>query len=278
MAADKTETTRVSAEAPDRILAETEIEHFIHDGFLRIDDAFSPETAVAAREILWQDSGCDPHDPSTWTRPVIRLNDYPQQPFREAANTPILHSAFDALVGKGRWVPRESLGTFPIRFPHSDDPGDTGWHVDASFPPDPPTDNYLQWRININSKGRALLMLFLFSDISESDAPTRIRIGSHQTVARYLAPAGEEGMSMIEISTEAASATTNADEIIATGNAGTVYLCHPFLLHAAQPHRGQTPRFMAQPPLMPRVPLQLTKADSNFSPVELAIRLALNMN
>jgi hypothetical protein len=83
---------------------------------------------------------------------------------------------------------------------------------------------------------------------------------------------------MIEISTEAASATTNADEIIANGNAGTVYLCHPFLLHAAQPHRGQTPRFMAQPPLMPRVPLQLTKADSNFSPVELAIRLALNMN
>jgi hypothetical protein len=32
---------------------------------------------------------------------------------------------------------------------------------------------------------------------------------------------------------------------------GTVYLCHPFLVHAAQIHRGSQPRFMAQPPLLP---------------------------
>src|SRR3954464_11464277 len=101
-------------------LTPDQIDTFISDGFLRIDNAFSPETAAAAREILWRDSGCDPHDRSTWTKPVIRLLDYPQQPFQEAANTPVLHSAFDALVGKGRWVPRESLGTFPIRFPHRD--------------------------------------------------------------------------------------------------------------------------------------------------------------
>jgi hypothetical protein len=277
MAADNTETTPASADAPDRILTETDIEHFIHDGFLRIADAFSPGTAAAAREILWHDSGCNPHDRSTWTKPVIRLNDYPQQPFRQAANAPILHNAFDALVGKGRWLPRNSLGTFPIRFPHPDDPGDTGWHVDASFPADPPTDNYLQWRINIISRGRALLMLFLFSDVAEKDAPTRIRIGSHQAVAQLLAPAGEPGMSMIEISTKAESATVGASEVLATGNAGTVYLCHPFLVHAAQPHRGQTPRFMAQPPLSPQVPFQLTRADDNYSPVEQAIRQALNM-
>ena len=263
---------------PGGILTPDQIGSFIRDGFVRIDNAFSPETAAAAREILWRDSGCDPNDRSTWTKPVIRLWDYPQQPFREAANTPVLHSAFDALVGKGRWVPRESLGTFPIRFPHPDDPGDTGWHVDASFPPDPPTDNYLQWRININCRGRALLMLFLFSDGGEHDAPTRIRIGSHQTVARILSPAGEQGMAMIDISTAADSATQDANEVSATGAAGTVYLCHPFLLHAAQPHRGHTPRFMAQPPLAPRVPFQLSRADGDYSPVEQAIRLALNLN
>jgi hypothetical protein len=278
MAADKTETRRASTEAPHRTLTETEIEHFILHGFVRIDHAFSGETAASAREILWRDSGCDPHDRSTWTRPVIRLNDYPQEPFREAANTPILHSAFDTLVGKDRWLPRNSLGTFPIRFPHPDDPGDTGWHVDASFPPDPPTDNYLEWRININSRGRALLMLFLFSDVSEEDAPTRIRIGSHLSVARLLAPAGEQGMSMIEISTEAESATRGQQEVLAIGNAGTVYLCHPFLLHAAQPHRGTIPRFMAQPPLSPRAPFELTRAEANYSPVEQAIRQALNLN
>lgn len=259
-------------------LKQNQIDSFIRDGFVRIDGAFSSETAAAGCEILWRDCGCDPKDRSTWTKPVIRLWDYAQQPFSQAANTPILHKAFDALVGEGRWVPRESLGTFPIRFPHPDDPGDTGWHVDASFPPEPPTDNYLEWRVNVHSKGRALLMLFLFSDIGEDDAPTRIRVGSHKTVARVLAPAGQAGMSMVEISQAAASATEIAEEVLATGEAGTVYLCHPFLLHAAQPHRGSTPRFMAQPPLIPLIELQLDRSDGAYSPVEQAIRLALNMS
>jgi hypothetical protein len=260
-----------------RNLTQNEIDQFIHDGFIRIDNAFSSETASAAREILWRDTGCDPNDCSTWTKPVIRLWDYPQQPFREAANTPILHNAFDALVGQNRWVPRESLGTFPIRFPHTDDPGDSGWHVDASFAPDPPSDNYLQWRINISSKGRALLMLFLFSDVGENDAPTRIRIGSHLTIARLLAPAGEQGMSALEIAQKSVPDTEGLKETLATGDAGTVYLCHPFLLHAAQPHRGQTPRFMAQPPLHPRVPFELNRAINDYSPVEQAIRFALHL-
>lgn len=259
------------------VLSGAEIEQFIREGFVRIDGAFSSELATAAREILWRDCGCDPDDTSTWTKPVIRLWDYADEPFRKAANTPVLHAAFDALVGEGRWVPRESLGTFPIRFPHPDDPGDTGWHVDASFAPDEPTESYLQWRANVRSKGRALLMLFLFSDVKEEDAPTRIRIGSHLDVARALAPAGEKGMSIVEISALAEPATRNLPETLATGEAGTVYLCHPLLLHAAQPHRGTTPKFMAQPPLYPKADFNLERADADYSPVERAIRMALDM-
>jgi hypothetical protein len=205
------------------------------------------------------------------------LSDHPQEPFRQAANTPVLHRAFDQLVGAGRWIPRESLGSFPIRFPHPDDPGDTGWHVDASFAPDPPVDDYLQWRINLRSKGRALLLLFLFSDVGEVDAPTRIRIGSHAPVARLLAQAGEQGMSAIELASKAVPATEGMKETLATGDAGTVFLCHPFLLHSAQPHRGQMPRFIAQPPLCPHAPLELSRAHGNYSPVEQAVRLAIKL-
>lgn len=61
----------------------------------------------------------------------------------------------------------------------------------------------------------------------------------------------------------------------ATGTAGTVYLCHPLLLHAAQPHCGTQPRFMAQRPLLPAVPLDLHRDDGAYSPVETAIRAAL---
>ena len=77
----------------------------------------------------------------------MRLGDFAQEPFREAVNTAALHAAFDELVGVDRWMPRESLGGFVVRFPHPDDPGDTGWHIDASFPaPDRP-DSYLDWRV-----------------------------------------------------------------------------------------------------------------------------------
>jgi hypothetical protein len=61
-------------------------------------------------------------------------------------------------------------------------------------------------------------------------------------------------------------------EAVATGPAGTVYLCHPFLVHAAQPLRGKLPRFLAQPTLLPRVPLDPWRED--VSPVERAIQLA----
>jgi hypothetical protein len=246
---------------------------FIRDGFIRIDNAFSAQIAAEACAILWRDTGCDPEDRRTWTRPVVRLFDYPHEPFRAAANTPALHAAFDELVGKGQWVPRESLGGFPIRFPLPDDPGDTGWHVDASYPPDGSTDSYFDWRINVYSKGRALLMLFLFSDVGEDDAPTRIRVGSHLGVARILSRAGEQGLSMLQLSRAADGLTAGMPEATATGSAGTVYLCHPFLVHAAQPHRGVVPRFMAQPPLYPRAPFELTRSDGTWSPVEAAIRI-----
>src|ERR1700726_1974130 len=141
------------------VLSDAQIRQFIDDGFVKIQGAFPRELADESRSILWRDTGCDEADRTTWTKPVIRLGTYGQEPFSRAANTPVLHQAFDQLAGPGRWRPRSALGTFPIRFPSADDPGDAGWHVDSSFPPDMGEANdYLNWRINVTSKGRALLM------------------------------------------------------------------------------------------------------------------------
>jgi Phytanoyl-CoA dioxygenase (PhyH) len=227
-------------------------------------------------------TGCDPFESATWTRPVIRVgtvNDqHGTQPlsFREATNTPVLFGAFDKLVGPGRWRRRPNVGTFVVRFPSQADPGDLGWHVDLSFPGetgDPEGHDYSAWRVNITSRDRALLMLFLFSDVGEDDAPTRIRVGSHFDMARLLAPAGEAGMAHLQL----ADVGAEHEVVLATGEAGTVYLCHPFLIHAAQRNRGAKPRFMAQPPLAPSLPLRLERADGGYSPVETAIRTALQM-
>lgn len=229
-----------------------QIEQFVTDGFVRIDDAFPRELADEARLILWKATGCDPDDERTWTRPVIRLGMFTQPPFVSAANTPRLHAAYDRLVGPGRWQRPGAMGTFPVRFPSPDDPGDTGWHIDVSFGTD--STDFMSWRANIHSKGRALLMLFLFSDVSEADAPTRIRVGSHADIARQLAPAGERGLTLAELAADGFAGSAHRRVVLASGAAGTVYLCHPFLVHAAQPHTGTRPRFLAQPPLLPAGP------------------------
>jgi hypothetical protein len=244
-----------------------------HPRFLRVDNAFPRALADQARAILWRDTGCNPDDPSTWTKPVVRLGMYPQPPFVAAASTPRLHQAFDLLVGAGRWQPCRSMGTFPVRFPSPDDPGDAGWHIDVSFGLENP--DFMAWRANIHSKGRALLMLFLFSDVGEDDAPTLIRAGSHVDIARMLAPAGEEGLSLGELARNGFAESAARPEVPATGPAGTVYLCHPFLVHSAQPHRGTRPRFMAQPPLLPTGSFDASRAPSVLSPVEAAIHQAL---
>ncbi len=254
-------------------LSDAQIAFFIADGFVRIDNAFPAEVAEECRTILWRDTGVDPNDPSTWTRPVIRLGMYAQPPFHAAANTGLLHAAYDQLAGKGRWLPPQALGTVPVRFPSPDDPGDAGWHVDVSFGENTP--DFMEWRANVRSKGRMLLMLFLFSEVGPDDAPTRIRAGSHLEVARELAPAGEAGLTLRQLSANSYASTAHLPEVYATGSPGTVYLCHPFLVHAAQPHRGTRPKFMAQPPLLPAKPLELERADGAYSPVETAIRQAL---
>jgi len=253
-------------------LNNADISRFITEGFVRIDNAFDPATAAAARDILWAEMGLSPNDPSGWTQPVIRLGMHAQPPFVAAANTPRLHAAYDALVGEGRWIAPKAMGTFPVRFPSRDDPGDAGWHVDVSFGTDNP--DFMQWRVNVVSRDRALLMLFLFSDISEKDAPTRIRAGSHLEIARQLMPHGEAGLTLGELAADGFASTANCEELLATGPAGTVYLCHPFLVHAAQPHRGTAPRFMAQPPLLPTGPFNPALPPS---PVQIAIREACGL-
>lgn len=258
------------------VLTAEQIEEFVRDGFVRVPEAFPRALAEECRDILWRETGLDPDDPAGWTRPVIRLGGYADRPFQEAATTDRLHGAFDQLVGPGRWAPRVGLGTFPVRFPHPDDPGDTGWHMDASYTKEGEPGLWL----NVRSRDRALLMLFLFSDIDAETAPTRIKVGSHLDVPAFLRPAGDAGREMFALCAEMDRAgrldAPDRPTALATGRAGDVYLCHPFLIHAAQRNRGTMPRFMAQPPLTATRPLDLDRPDGH-SPVARAVRLGLGL-
>lgn len=254
-------------------LSAEQINGFIHEGYVKIEQAFPREVADDCRAILWSATQCDPDRPESWTQPVIRIGELSHEAFKKAANTSILHESFNQLVGHDRWLPRVTMGSFPIRFPGKEQANDTGWHVDASFPGEDATD-YSKWRINVNSKGRGLLMLFLFSDVSEKDAPTILKVGSHFDVAKILEPEGEKGLSFMELAQQLDTLPAR-NEVLATGAAGTVYLCHPFIVHAAQNHHGTAPKFMAQPPLLTKRDFNLDKIDTLLCPVEKAILIGL---
>lgn len=260
------------SEASHPDLSQAQIAHFIEHGYIKLNGAFGGDLAAQVRDQLWGAMGLSFNAPETWKQPVVRLGFMTGKPFVDAANTLLLHASYDALVGKGRWLKPNGLGTFPVRFPSLNDPGDAGWHVDASFGTENP--DFMQWRVNVKSSGRALLMLFLFSDVGELDAPTKIRKGSHRAIAKQLLPAGADGLTLSELAADGFASTADCEEVLATGEAGTVYLCHPFLVHSAQPHRGSKPRFMAQPPLLPK-----GEFDPSLPPsaVQIAIRRAIGM-
>ncbi|MGW4604281.1 phytanoyl-CoA dioxygenase [Streptomyces sp. NPDC004532] len=188
------------------------VERFLRDGFVKIEGAFPPRVAEGCARLLWKETGYDPDDPGTWKDPVHWVSAMAQGPFAAAANSPALHEAFDLLCGERRWQPRYVLGSFPLRFPHEEEPDDAGWHIEGSYLPEGAT----LWHTNLWSKDRALLMLFLFSEVGEEDAPTRIRVGSHLDVPPVLEPYGERGASFMELGPKVDAASANWSGTTAT--------------------------------------------------------------
>jgi len=262
----------------ENALHQQEVDRFVADGFVRLDAVVPAEVVAAGQEAIWSDIGMRPGDPGSWTAPVVRVVPSDARPFSAAFDNPRLFTAFDQLVGVGRWQHRPHLGQFIVRFPHRAEPSDTGWHVDESFPAEGRVDAHLDfshWRVNVLSRVRALLLLFLFSDVGPHDGPTRIRVGSHLDVPSLLHPAGVEGLPFSIATRLAAQASASRPVTLATGRAGDVYLCHPFLVHAGQSVKGQNPRVVSQTPLVSEEPVILDQPAEADSPVESAIRRGL---
>lgn len=244
-------------------LTDNQMDQFVNEGFFKVEGVFSADLGELCRRELWDATGRDPNDPETWTEPVVRLGGFDSPPFRAAGNTPPAGGVRSARWA--RWVdPPRGARDISVRFPSEDPPGDDGWHAGTSY-----AGAQGETRLNLRSRDRALLMLFLFSDVAAEDAPTRVRVGSHLDVPALLGPAGGDGVEWISLCERAVAASASRPVELATGRVEDVHLCHPFLVHAAQPHRGQTPRFMAQPPLHPARPLDLDAAIP--TPVALAI-------
>ncbi len=229
------------------MLTEAEIASFTAGGYVAVRGAVPASVVAACQDEIWAGlagSGVLRGDPATWRDPVVRVNCPESEAFAAAGTQPALWEAYDQLIGEGRWWRRRGVGgTIPVRFPSQDDPGDAGWHIEASY-----NSREGGLRVNHRSRARGLLALFLFTDVDEASAPTRLRPGSHRDAAAVLAGAGDDGMPWLEAAQLAAKASQDRPTALATGSAGDVFICHPFLVHAASwPHAGRHPRIIAQP-------------------------------
>jgi hypothetical protein len=255
------------------VLDNSAIRDFVRDGYVVVRAAAPPDVVeVCGRAIdaELRSRGVDPDDRRTWTAPVVRFVCPEGPPFAEAGSQPGLWAVYDQLLGPGAWWRRRGVGgTVPVRFPHADDPGDTGWHIDGSF------DVGGEYWVNLRSRERGLLLLYLLSDVGDDDAPTELKVGSHLDVPGLLEPFGDTGTSFATVSPLLPPSTFERPSAFATGRAGDVFVCHPFLVHRATwPHRGARPRAVAQPAVAIHHPFGLDPDDA--CPVEEAILTGLD--
>ncbi|MGW6495806.1 phytanoyl-CoA dioxygenase family protein [Nonomuraea angiospora] len=217
-----------------------DIDRFVADGFVKLNQAAPREVGDAARALLWRQTGLSPQDPGAWKEPVVWAADLTGEgALGELIRSSRLAEALDELCGAGGWVPRGSLGMVPIRFPRLPPADDRGWHVDASAAQ--PDGSYL-----CSGNPETMLLLVLLSEVGPDDAPTRIRIGSHRDAAAALAG---RVLDPSEAGPLVDAASSHRPLAYATGRPGDIYLVHPLTVHAADEHRGDEPRFMAQTPV-----------------------------
>jgi hypothetical protein len=248
-----------------------DVEGFIRDGYVVVRGAFDQDTAAHCRELIWTElRGREVHEdrPADWPAHV-HIDSLNGEPFTAAAGAPALTAAYDELIGAGRWSPVIEAGrAVSVRFP-SPERGNSGYHIEGSFgPPGGP------YRSNVRSRGRGLLTLLLFGDVGPRDAPTRLVSGSHLYVPEFLAPYGEQGAD--SDGSYWRPSVLCRPVVHATGRAGDVFLCHPFIVHTATwPHTGTAPRMIAQPAVHVRGGFAVDGSDP--APVARAIVAGLRM-
>jgi hypothetical protein len=222
-----------------RAMAAALKEEFDRCGYVRIDGAVDARLAAGLRDRMAEASR------GRQAGPTVKLGD-------DAAGAPLimsppLRAAFDALLGSGRWVKPDVLEDLRVKFPGPPRPG--WWHIDV-FERGPLTvdEDLFSWRASPGCGGVGLLVLLLLSDVGPADCATALRAGSHRAVARRLKAAGAAGLSLGELLALGIDAgTADAPVSLTTGPAGTAFLCHPMLVHAAMPHTGDAPSYWALP-------------------------------
>jgi hypothetical protein len=210
---------------------------FDAQGFVRIDGVVRPDRLADLRRRMGEALA------GRESRAIVKLGDDAEAaPLITAAP---LRAAFDTLLGAGAWLEPAVLEDLRVKLPSHRQP--LWWHIDV-FEQGPLTtdDDLLSWRASRRCGGVGLLVLLLLSDVGPDDAATALRVGSHRAVARRLDAADSVSLGeLLDLGIDAE--TADAPVVLTTGAAGTAFLCHPMIVHAALSHTGASPSYWALP-------------------------------
>ena len=266
-------------------LTSAEVDHFLAKGYVTIPGCFTRDFAQPLIDHAYERLDYDPDDPATWTEP-IRYLDHVHR-FKVKDLCPRAWGAIcDVMGGEDRINPAiQRLETkhfssvesfhwsdaFIINFRYGADapwrppaPDTAHWHKDGSF-----------FRHFLDSPEQALLVVLQWTDTPPKSGGTFVACDSFRHVARYLAdhPEGVDPGACNFLIDQC------QDFIELTGQTGDLTLLHPFTLHASSPNHSGRPRFMTNPPIALKDPLNFNRGDpADFSLVERGVLQALGVD
>ena len=262
-----------------RVLTDGQVQSFLDNGYLVVKDCLDTSVAESWIAEAYDRLGYDRNDPSTWAKDIIWMDHQNHLPVHQVAP-----KAWDALLdiigGEDRLEPRV-MGITSSHFTSINsflwsDSFIVNFHRGADQPWQPPSPNVKGWHKDgsyfkhfLDSREQALLPIVMWSDMLHQGGGTFIAPDSVRVIARYLAE-HPEGVNPKDFNFQGLiSQCTRFEEV--TGNAGDVAILHPFMLHASSQNTIKQPRFMTNPPVVLKEPMNLNRENpEDFSLLERA--------
>jgi hypothetical protein len=263
-----------------RVLSDAQVQSFLDKGYLVVPDSLERDIAGRWIDEAYERLGYAKNDPSTWAKDIIWMDHRNKLPIREVA--PKAWAAILDVVGG-----EDRLETQVLRIPESghfstinsfewSDSFIVNFHRGSGQPWQPPSAKVTGWhkdgsyfRHFIDSREQALLTIVMWSDMLHQGGGTFIAPDSVRVIARLLyehpegIPARDFDFTMI----------INQCQVFeeVTGKAGDFLILHPFMLHASSQNVLNKPRFMTNPPIVLKEPMNLNRANpEDFSLLERA--------
>lgn len=273
-------------------LSPAEIEHFIEKGYVAVPRTFSKETAALCmqdiQKYMQERKGIDFENPESFPKSnsdfehgcLQDIFPLSESPWKGVMTQRYMGSLTQLLGAEELWTPPTAMGWFAITYPGIDDRSagyrwrqDRGnWHIDGIFDHFP------------DQQALSLFQIVLFTDIESRKSGTALVPGSHKFVSQLLHDNKDNGVpdstvkkAIREVYSLEKWNKGEFEVIDIHGEAGTVWFCHPFLVHATGLNIGETIRVISNPNIAYKDKMRIytDHSDESVSPIELAIRKSL---